>query len=214
MKGLIIKDILFLKGYIKTIGIMLIIFTVMGMTTNNLGVPFYITFIAIMVSLSTFSYDEFNKWDTYVLSLPVSRSDVVKAKYLFTLLMIALATVMGLVLTFVIMALKGKYQIEALPQQILGSLLSISVVIMMLYPFIYKFGSEKGRISFFVFLLGTLAIIGALVFGLGLLGIQMDLNQITLFIKQYGLYLGSGFAIIGLYISYQVSVYMYKKRAF
>ena len=74
IKGLIKKDIFNLASYKMSLLILLICMCVMGMASSSM--VNYIPIIAItmvgMIALSTFSYDDISKSNTYILSLPTN----------------------------------------------------------------------------------------------------------------------------------------------
>ena len=51
--------------------------------------------IVMVLPISSFSYDEAAKWDRYAAVLPVGRTAVVKARYLFLLLVLLAAAAIG-----------------------------------------------------------------------------------------------------------------------
>ena len=78
MRGLLLKDLLVLKSYIRTLGGMFAIYLAMGVAWNN--VYFFAGMsgiLCVMMVMSSFSYDHYAKWDKYGASLPVTRSDMV-----------------------------------------------------------------------------------------------------------------------------------------
>ena len=89
MTGLILKDFLVMRKTLKTYTLFLAFYAALA----ALGVfplsvvTAMVQIILIMLPISAFSYDEFAKWDRYAMTLPLGRRTVVKARYLFTLLM-------------------------------------------------------------------------------------------------------------------------------
>ena len=41
-----------------------------------------ISIVSIILTMSTFSYDEYNNWDKIAMSMPVSPKDVISAKFI------------------------------------------------------------------------------------------------------------------------------------
>lgn len=95
----------------------------------------------MMVPLSAFAYDEHCKWDRLGLTMPVTRFQMVLAKYLLTGLV---GVVVSVVSTIVSVLLNGK------PGESIGTslvLFCIGVIMAsIVLPLIFKFGVEKGRI--------------------------------------------------------------------
>jgi len=84
MWGFIKKDILMMKGNFKLLAILFIIYGVMAME-GEMDLSFLLPFMSVMIMISTFAYDQYNHWDSYLCSLPNGRKNSVKAKYLATL---------------------------------------------------------------------------------------------------------------------------------
>ena len=90
IKGLLTKDLLQLRSYRKTLIIFIIIFIFTGIsqeTTKGIGVmvSVMLTFGFGMFSMATFNYDEQSKADRYVLTLPLTKKEVVLSKYVFVI---------------------------------------------------------------------------------------------------------------------------------
>ncbi len=86
MKGLIIKDLLIVKSNLKIILVLLFVYGLMSFQ-GSMDLTFILPFISIVIMISTFSYDTYNNWDAYVISLPDGRKNSVKAKYLVTIIL-------------------------------------------------------------------------------------------------------------------------------
>ena len=67
MLGLIKKDLLMIKSNFKLILIMLVVFFIMALQ-GEFDISFIPTFIIAMLFMTTFSYDEYNKWDAYAIT--------------------------------------------------------------------------------------------------------------------------------------------------
>ena len=69
MLGLIKKDFFMIKSNLKTMIIIFIAYFIM-MIQGNLEMTFIIPIIGIILFISTFSYDDFNNWNSYVVTIP------------------------------------------------------------------------------------------------------------------------------------------------
>lgn len=194
--------------------ILVIAFGIMGYNDNNYSIAFYLPFIAIMICLTTFNYDTFNNWDTYLLSFPIKRKDVVKAKYIFALFAVILSLILAFLFVLLTMCIKQSFVFKGLLLQFGIGLCTVTLVISLTYPLIYKFGSEKGRILLFVIFFGLGAVIGLLGYIMSLLHITLPLDTIVPFMKTYGGYLALLFMTILFYLSYKISCHIYLKKEF
>lgn len=80
MLGLIKKDFLIIKANLKSMVITFIVYLMLAFQ-GTFDVTFIIPIIGIMLFISTFSYDDFNNWNSYAVTLPDGRRNVVRAKY-------------------------------------------------------------------------------------------------------------------------------------
>lgn len=117
MLGLIKKDLLIVKNNLKLIGIVLTIFLILALQDNfdiTLALPFIamIYLFVITLFISTFSYDEFNKWDAYAVTLPNGRKNIVKSKYITSIILLICALIVTLSLNYLISFIKGGLEFE------------------------------------------------------------------------------------------------------
>lgn len=166
MSGLILKDIYCIKKQFKTY---LVIFLFYGAITVFMeNVSFMTIFIMVMLSMlpiTTFSYDDFCKWDVYQLSLPVRRSTAVASKYLLALMILVIGGLIsgGLTLLFHLLGRTGSASPFELLCYVGGSFASGILINAVILPLIYRFGPEKSRIMLF----GVLGIPTVLIILLG-----------------------------------------------
>ncbi|HAT4375531.1 TPA: ABC-2 transporter permease, partial [Clostridioides difficile] len=162
MKGLILKDLLNLKGNVKFILLFIIMFGFMsslgdGNVNNFIGV---IIVLCTTMIVSTFSYDDLNKWDSYVLTMPINRNDIVLSKYL-TMLIFSFT---GVLVSLIVSVTIGYFKNTLILNETLlinALILSISVCFgSLILPLIYKFGTERARLLIILcFLVPTLALL-------------------------------------------------------
>ena len=78
----------------------MILFIVFGFMTFNgeMDLSFVLPFMSVVIMISTFSYDVYNKWDAYVITLPNGRKNVVKAKYIATFILIVVSILITILL--------------------------------------------------------------------------------------------------------------------
>lgn len=164
MKGLLIKDFIVTKKYFRTILLFLLFFGAMAYFNEDAS---YFGGIVVMMcamsGISSFSYDAQVKWDQLALSAPVSRKELVRCKYLLSAGLSLFGLVVSLVVTCLILLLKGQpIGLEVFGSSLLlvcAALLFLSILL----PLIYKFGIEKGRVMIF-------AVVGILTASIILLG--------------------------------------------
>ena len=210
MLGFIKKDLLMIKSNFKIIAILLIIYVIMGFM-GEMDISFILPFISVMLMISTFSYDNYNNWDSYAITLPNGRKNSVKAKYITTIILILTVSIITTILSILISYYKlnivdFKLTIFNMTSIVFGTML----VLMFMYPMIYKLGVEKARIGIFIMVFGII-ILGSIL--LQYININKILNSLSL-LENYFLILIRLIIIILLYISYKISLRIYLKKEF
>lgn len=211
MRGLIKKDLLLIKGNIKVFIIMLIVF--LGLSLNgNESMLYALPIISVMLSITTFSYDEYNKWDAYAISLPQTRKNIVRSKYITGLLLIVVSVIVTLGISCIVSIVKNNFEMKFMIESLLGIFVSSTFIIMIMYPLIYKFGCEKGRIVLFALAFLISGLVGLV--GMKLQDMNIDVSNIIGFLDKYGLPIIIAIDLIGLQISYKISEKIYSKKDF
>lgn len=217
MKGLILKDLLCLKNQMKYLFFIVGIFLLLAAFNKDYSlVAFIIPFYLVMIIISTFGYDEFNNFNSYCNTFPLSRKDVVKSKYLLILLSILTSLVMGFLVNLLILNLGEGASFEELFSFVVGGVVGITIVISILVPFFYKYGVQRGRIMLFIVVIGLSFIGGALYKLLGITEIDLTviingLNTLSFASIMSILVI---LLLIVMYISYKVSCLIYTKKEF
>ena len=215
MKGLIIKDLCVIKNQMKTLLLVLAFFIIFSIINEDATfVLFLIPFYMIMILITTFSYDEFNKWECYCNSLPLSRKEIVKAKYLLFNASSLIVLILGVLASFIIPNFIENTTFESIYASIIGVAFGICLVISLLIPFYYKFGSQKGRIMLFL----TVAILALLIGTITSLDVFNNIELMNIINSLNNLSLGMFtllliiVTIIIMTISYYISVKIYSNK--
>ena len=99
MTGLMMKDALVMRKTLRLYALFLLFYSglaMLGVFPMSMALAM-VEVIVMVLPISSFSYDEAAKWDRYAAVLPVGRTAVVKARYLFLLLVLLAAAAIGLV---------------------------------------------------------------------------------------------------------------------
>ena len=215
MKGLIIKDLCVLKNQMKTLLLVLVFFIIFSIINNDATfILFLIPFYMIMILITTFNYDEFNKWDSYCNSLPLSRKEIVKSKYILFNATSLSVLILGILASFIIPNFIENTTFESLFASIIGVFFGICLVISLLIPFYYEFGSSKGRIMLFLCIVILALIIGMItsldIFNnIELINLINSLNNLSLGMITLLLIV---LIVIIMVISYYISVKIYNNK--
>lgn len=167
MTGLIYKDFLALRGHLTTYLVFFVVYG--GLCVAGVFTPSVLCGMVVLVSLitpmSTVTADDISRWNRFAIATPVCRRGVVAGKYLFTLLMVLLSTVVVAVLLG-LLALSGGSGEEPLPEMLLATLACGGIALLMngvTLPLLLKFGAEKARLvsmALFLLVFGSVALLG------------------------------------------------------
>lgn len=164
MKGLLLKDFYMTVKYYKMSILMDIMFIAVSfLSKDNLSFLIFPVIISGVTPITLLGYDEKFKWTKYSGALPYSKAQIVSAKYLFGLIFQAVtALIVYIALIARINIIGGATILEA--SQMLGAMFVVSLIMpAFCLPFCFKFGTEKGRIMYFIFVFVLSAAIWRLV---------------------------------------------------
>lgn len=217
MKGLILKDFINLKRNIRIMTIFVLIYGIMAYTQEDAS---FLSSILVMLFailfLNTYSLDEMAKWDGYALTMPITKEDIIKGKYISMLLLGIFGSGFSAVITILINVLLKKedifYGLQICGIGFAAVILFYSITI----PFITKLGIEKARIIFIA--------VYMIPFLLGIL-IQKEIKKGSFQIPEAFVRIGEYVLknvylivplalLIILGISYMISVSIYRKKEF
>ncbi len=218
MIGLMKKDFYILwHAYRKNLALVLVLYTVMAIAMNASFMMFLFSWITGFYIIGSLSMDNYSKWDLYAVSLPVSKKQIVGAKFL----LIAIAQILSFVLSAVICLLLTLLQ----GQPLLENLISSAVVCFfclvyfgMTFALAYRFGVEKSRTAMLLVAMGIFVLLMAAAnFGLfDALAVDPTL-QWLLFSDPAPLVLTIGFPVVcvALYLlCWGISTAIYSRKEF
>ena len=219
ISGLITKDLLQLKSYRKTLIIFILIFVLTGIaqeTTKGVGVM-----IAIMLTLgfgmfgmATFNYDEQSKTDRYILTFPLTKKEILIAKYVLIISSTIIGAIVGIIASFLIVFIIDK-QIPSLYDYInvaLGGIFGVGLIEAIQIPCVYKWGAEKGRIQMFIVAAIIILLIGGIFWVGESANINLPISDILSTIINFIPAILILATLIIYYISYRVSYRIYKNK--
>ncbi len=217
MRGLITKDLMFFRTSWKNLLITFIGTFLLSIALGNYTLAVVVVPIYIMSSgINTFQTDEFYNTMAYTLSFPLSRKKIVLSKYLFTLIMMLISILVGIVIYLLILFIINPGE-DGLNVNMIYSLLILEcaslIVDSIFYPVIYKYGCEKSRLvlmSIVMLLLGIGSIISVSVNVFELF--KIDWESIIGFIQTHGVSILSILTVVMFTSSYFLSYKFYKKK--
>lgn len=203
MTGLILKDLLNLKKQAKVYLILVVFYLVYGAVFENSSMfSSMMTLVAVMIPMTAMSYDERSKWDKYALTMPVSKGSIVASRYLLGVIFLTIAFIMSILANMIFSKINTGENVL-----IVLAVLSVGIVVMSaLFPLLFKFGVEKGRILIVL----VMFVPTAIVMILSKLEIPIpDEETIKLLIYSSPIIAGVIFLI-----SFYISLSIYKKKEF
>lgn len=209
MKGLILKDLLLIKGNARYILIFLVIFGLIALEGNDV-LYFIPAFISMMMFMTTFSYDEYNKWDAYAITLPIKKENIVLSKYVGSTILLGIALILTFIISLVVGLVTEQLDMQKNITLLLGCGGAVLLVEAIMYPLLIKFGVEKGRIWVFLGIFLSSFIIG---FIFQKVSLTIPENLMT-FLSQYLPWLLAAALLLILIISYTISKKLYLKKEF
>ena len=205
MKALIYKDLLavwkYCRNYLFLCGVFLLLSIFMEEYSFLQMYP--VIFMGTLVN-TLIAYDERDKWDRQVLTMPVTRKQYVTGKYLTGMILQGTMMVLSAAACALRLAMGDGFG-WAVFKDYLAFLLGLAVAApSLILPFIFKNGSEKGRMTYLIVLgaIFALAMCGVLVLKkLDMVGVPMDLSVLPAAVLLYP-------------ASWALSVRWYEKREF
>lgn len=142
----------------------IVAFTGMALFTDIFFVLWCAVITPMSLVISLIMFDEKDHWDLYSFTLPYSRRQLVTEKYIICLLWVIFNTVV----VTAAFAVKGMIDSdfgmsESLIVPLVASMIGL-VFPSFALPFVFKFGAEKGRIVYLVFMAligGSIGFLGA-----------------------------------------------------
>lgn len=216
MKGLLIKDFKLMKMQKNFFLMMIAIVIAISFFQNEMSFPLgFLPFVISLFSLSTISYDEFDNGNAFLFSLPITRKDYVKEKYLLSFLLGFASLSFGILITCVAGFLKG----DTIPADIIWAaqiiLSSVIIIQAIMLPLQLKYGAETARIA----LMGTFG----LIFAAGVIFVKLTqaagvdtVILAKLSVLHVGIFIAAItlIAAIFLFLSMQVAIKIVEKKEF
>lgn len=219
--GLIKKDLLNLSSY-KTSLLILIIFCAIaiGSTGTITFVPIIVCAITGMIALSTFNYDETSQADKYILSLPVTRQDIVLSKFILAISSTIIGALLGFLFTIFLVNILNIIRPDSLITldynnlltTTIGAMFGISLIQSIQIPSIYKWGAEKGRIQMFVLIFVLVVLILGISYLVMNSNFNINLEDIENLMNKFGIITLILAMIIMYYISFKLSLKIFKHK--
>jgi hypothetical protein len=208
-KGLIYKDLFLLKEAfpIVALAVLFLLFTIiLGFSGGFLALCIMLMVFAVKVVESTLIYDETDGWDSFVLTAPVSRKEIIRSKYLLQILSLAGAFLISAVILLLISLVPMFSGEEWLFLMLFVGFCYALVYGAVVIPIYLKFGQHASRYVAFAILVVVAGLYGA-TFGITMF-LEFAASTIPLLIGVLVL------SLAAYVVSYLVSQKIYAKKEF
>lgn len=161
MKGLLVKDFNFLllqkKFLVLTAAICAVMLMTMEDPTFLIG---YLTMMMGIITLSTINYDDFDRGNTFLFTLPITRKEYVLEKYVLTVVVSGIAWLVSDIacVLFSITKIEGYVIMDGIVSSVAIFAVCLLMICFMI-PLQLKYGGEKSRVVLFT-VLGIVVIAG------------------------------------------------------
>ena len=206
MKGILLKDMYIAKSNILV--------TVVSLVVLGFGLSFLLETSALLVLAPVASTtavfisitsDAGSKWDKNVITMPVSRSQIIGGKYFFYLIL----AVQGIIAALIPCGILALFGMDITIQSLcLYGAIGMSATLLaggISLPCAYLFDPEKSQIVFMMSFMASTGMIVALVFLINVF-IRVKDNILVAF------YIVFAVAALCFFISYKIAVKVYQKR--
>jgi len=209
MIGLLLKDFYNLKGVAKQMLLMLAVMVAWcSFLKNTSFFSMITTMYGAMLLLNSMSYDEAVHFDKYVLTMPVTKKEVVREKYVLLFCLLGASLVVGLAGNF------GIRLFIKSADSVIEDLISIAAVVCffllafsVMLPIVIKIGVEKARMLLVVVYIALFGIFAGLIYITRDLGIEL-----TEGLALSGLAVFAVITVIGVVASYLASMRVIQKK--
>ena len=207
MKGLILKDLYASKSYGLIYVLFLVVYAAMVVINGVSPIGALPCLLLGMLPSTLQTADEGSRWLQYSACLPYTRSQIVSAKYIISIIF-NVSSAAVLLIASILNAVLVEHDLSLLASLPLWAALYLSVGIFgtLCLPFIFRLGVEKGKIVYTVFC----AIMGAGIGTIGATSAGLVLGEIP----NIAVIMAAVFAIAAALfaISWAASIAAFKKR--
>lgn len=185
MKSLMLKDLYNIGHNVKSMLFILIVWAVGFVPTSGTGGYLVMcTILCSMMTVTTFTFDDMAGWTPYALVMPVTRREIVLAKYAVLAVFCTVGDLFGLMVGGVCGFVTGEYTVgpQAFAQLAALALAGWAVAFAagsVAIPLVYRFGAERARILLLLSFLVPAALCAAVYGMLWATGIPVSEELLT-----------------------------------
>lgn len=214
MTGLILKDFINLKKYIRIQLAIIVFYSVIFLPQGKIDfICAFFVFLGAFPVMSAIAFDDTSKWNSFATTMPIERKDLVLSKYLLMIIFLLCSGLLCFILLTVSSTLSNSLDInKTIFMTVLYFCLGI-IYDSINMPIIFKLGSEKARL---VMLLVLFIPVG-LTFALSKVVSKTDITNLSnIFDRLANIIpiLAIGITIVIALASYFISTNIFAKKEF
>ena len=160
MKGLLIKDyklMLGQKSFLGMAALMAVLYLIIY--KDPIVAVVFITVMCTMFTISTLSYDEYENGSAFLFTLPITKKDYVKEKYLFAGILLLIGLIVSMIMWYITAVIKtGNIAWDDWMSCCIGGVTAGLMMVAVALPAQLKFGPERGRIALVTIVLLAVAL--------------------------------------------------------
>ena len=214
-KGLITKELVFLKSYKKNLILFVILAAMLCFLNDSITsfMPVYIPLILGMIATNSFVYDSQANSERYLLSFTLNKKDIIRTKYIYILSFTVLGSILGIVFAIILQSIKdiSLLNIDDIVSTGAGALFGMMILQMFQIPILIKFGYEKGKFIQMIAIV-LIMMVASILLVTPIKITSLSLNEVLDMLKQYGLYIIAIVTVLFYLLSYKISYNLYKKK--
>ncbi len=175
MKGLLLKDFYMMRKYCRSYAFMAVLFLAAAFFDQS---PFFLCYPCVLCGMipgSLLAYDERSRWLQYSGTLPYTKGQIVSGKYLIGLMVLAAMLILTGIVEGLAMKLHVAFSLSEFVSVMMMTLSMSMIPSAISLPFIFKWGAEKGRLSYYL-MLGATCAMCIMVSNLLDSGVQVDVR--------------------------------------
>lgn len=209
MTGLLLKDFYTLRKTVKQmLGTLLLLSVWSAFLKNSSFIAMISLMYGAMLLINSMASDEVSGFTSYMLTLPVTKKEMVREKYLLLCIMLTAGFLVGIAGDLGIRFLlrdTAEFGEDILFLALMACYLLL--VFSFMLPAMIKLGVEKARLFLIVIYVGVFGIFGGFFYLAKDLGFNPSKTQLGMILVIFAL-----FTIIGMMISYFISLRIMEKK--
>ena len=170
MKGLLLRDFYQVKNR-STVWMLALFVSVMVMMMINVSDPEenslfqcrifggMVSMFSMMISMALLAGDEHSKWINYAMTTPVSRKTYIAEKYIISLAVIVLTSLLISLFSLVLMLRQGEFVWKEYLLSLAIGFFVPAFMLTVLYPLSLRFSASKGAAAFLVIFILIITVI-------------------------------------------------------